>query len=202
MNLINSTTHEIHIFPPKDIYYKCNVHLKTKWIYILTLSHCESLWRLALISAWACSTCRSQGAALGFDVDFAESGTASFNGLMALCSVFFDTSDVDCPNPCSRICPTRSVDDIIIGLTTGLTGFGPISGLGGRVVADNTSGFTSGWAWFDPVVILTGWNSCGILELNRVLFECLWLLSDPLSGRTTVISEIQNTISVILETEK
>ena len=172
------------------------------YIYILTLSHCESLWRLALISAWACSTCRSQGAALGFDVYFVESGTASFNGLMALWSVFLDKSDVDCPSPCRRICPTRSVDDIIVGLTTGLTGFGSIVGLGGWVVADNTSGFTSGWAWFDSVVILTGWNSCGIAELVSILFECLWLLLDPLSGRTTVISEIQNTISVILETKK
>ena len=158
-----------------------------------------------------------QGAALGFVVDVVETGTVillvscivTFMRLSAVLLlidwagittgtvllVFLDDSDLDWSNPCSNICPTRSVDDIIVGFTAGLTSFASTIGLGGCVVSGSNIGFTRGLTWFDSCVNLWGWDACGIL----ILFESSSFLWVHLSGRVTVLSIIQNTIAVTFE---
>ena len=134
--------------------------------------------------------------------------------------VFLDDSDVDCSNPWSSICPTRSVDDIIVGFTAGLAGFASTIGLGGCFVSGTNVGFTAGLAgfastiglggcvvsgtnvgfthgltWFDSYVNLRGWDACGIL----ILLDSPSFLWVRLSGWVTVISIIQNKIAVTFE---
>ena len=65
---------------------------------------------------------------------------------------------MDCSNPCSSICPTRSVDDIIVGLTAGLTSVASTIGLGGCVVSGSNIGLTAGLTSFASTIGLGG---CG-----------------------------------------